>query len=277
MNYVDEGQGRPVVFVHGNMTWSFLFRRIITTLSETNRCVAVDHLGFGLSDKPQDANYFPEGHSRRFGLLMEQLGLKDVTLVVHDMGGPIALDWAADNPDLVRDIVIFNTHLWQLDQNPLAMKVTTMIENPLNRWFYRLIQSAPTFILPAVFADRHRLSRSIERQYLKPFGANDDRNSVYVMVESWRKSGPWFESVRLKMGSLRPKKMLLMWGTKDPMFGIDAMERMQGIFPNAYTVEFPESGRFLPEEQSEKAAGEIKWFLMNSGNPTFSVIEQLGG
>jgi pimeloyl-ACP methyl ester carboxylesterase len=82
MNYLDEGQGRPIVFVHGNMTWSFMFRRSIEALQETHRCIAIDHLGFGLSDKPNEANYFPEGHARRFALFMKHLGLKDVTLVL---------------------------------------------------------------------------------------------------------------------------------------------------------------------------------------------------
>ena len=276
MNYVDEGQGRPIVFVHGNMTWTFMFRRFIEALSETHRCIALDHLGFGLSDKPSNANYFPEGHARRFGQFMDHLNLKDVTLVVHDAGAPIALDWAADNPDTVRDIVIFNSHLWHLNENVTAMKLAKMILSPANRIYYRFIQSAPGFVLPALFADRYSVPRSIERQYLKPFSAATERKGVYTMVESWQKCGLWYESVRTKMGALRNKRVLLLWGMKDPMFGVDALERMQGIFPNAQAVEFPESGRFLPEEHSERVSGEINWFVMNSGAPSLSLIDQIG-
>ena len=276
MNYLDEGQGRPVVFVHGNMTWSFMFRRAIEAFKETHRCIAVDHLGFGLSDKPSDANYFPEGHARRFALLMKHLGLKDVTLVVHDAGVPIALDWAADNPDAVREIIIFNSHLWHLNENQVAQKLARMILSPANRLYYRYIQSAPGFVLPALFADRYSISRSIERQYLKPFSSYAERKGVYTMVESWQRSGAWYESVRAKVGSLKTKRMLLLWGMKDPMFGVDAFERMQGIFPQAQAIQFEESGRFLPEEQAERVCGEISWFLMNSGNPSFSLVKQIG-
>jgi pimeloyl-ACP methyl ester carboxylesterase len=275
MNYLDEGQGRPIVFVHGNMTWSFMFRRSIEALQETHRCIAIDHLGFGLSDKPNEANYFPEGHARRFALFMKHLGLKDVTLVLHDAGVPIALDWAADNPDVIRDIVIFNSHLWHLNENSVATKLSKMILSPTNRIFYRFIQSAPGFVLPALFADRYSFSRSIERQYLKPFSAYAERKGVYTMVESWLKSGPWYEAVRQKVGTLRSKRMLMLWGMKDPMFGVDALERMQGIFPNSQAIQFAESGRFLPEEQSERVTGEINWFLMNSGMPSFSVVEEI--
>lgn len=277
MNYIDEGQGRPVLFVHGNMTWSFLFRRTIEALSEGHRCIAVDHLGYGLSDKPQDANYWPEAHAARFAAFVDQLGLRDLTLVVHDAGVPIALDWAADNPDRVRDIVIFNGHLWNLRKNEYAMKLSAMMMNPINRLYYRMIQSAPGFVLPAAFADRHRMNRSIERQYLKPFGSNDDRKSVYTMIESWKKSGDWYDSVGQKMNALCAKRTLLLWGMKDPMFGAEALTHMQELFPAASTLEFEDSGKFLPEEQSERIAGEIRWFLMNSGNPSLALIQQLGG
>lgn len=277
MNYVDEGQGRTVLFVHGNMTWSFLFRRMIEGLSDRYRCVALDHLGFGLSEKPGDADYRPEGHSRRFGKFMEHMALRDVTLVVHDVGVPIALDWVADHPDVVRDIVIFNSNLWNLDKNLYAMKLAMMMMNPINRLYYRMIQSAPGFVLPAAFADRHRMPRSIERQYLKPFGYHDDRIGVYTMIECWKRSGPWFDSVGAKVASLKAKKVLLMWGHKDPMLGEEDYKRMLEIFPNASTVEFAESGKFVPEEQPERVTGEIQWFLMNSGNPSLSLIQQLGG
>jgi pimeloyl-ACP methyl ester carboxylesterase len=276
MNYIDEGQGRPIVFVHGNMTWSFMFRRTIEALQDTHRCVVIDHLGFGLSDKPTDANYSPAGHARRFAKFMAQLNLKDVTLVVHDAGAPIALDWAADNPDAIREIVIFNSHLWSLNENQMAQKLAKMILSPANRFYYRYIQSAPGFVLPALFADRYAISRSIERQYLKPFSLYSERTGVYKMVESWQSSGPWYESVREKSKSLSLKRILLLWGMKDPMFGPDALARMREIFPESQTIEFQESGRFLPEEQAERVTGEIKWFLMNSGNQSYSLVEQLG-
>ena len=276
MNYIDEGQGRPVIFVHGNMTWSFMFRRIIEALKDTNRCIAMDHLGFGLSDKPPKANYSPEGHAKRFALLMSQLNLNDITLVVHDAGAPIALDWAADNPDLIREIVIFNSHLWHLNENQTAQKLAKMILSPANRFYYRYIQSAPGFVLPAIFADRYAISRSIERQYLKPFSLYSERTGVYKMVESWQSSGPWYESVREKAGVLGLKRTLILWGLKDPMFGKDAFNRMIEIFPDAQSIEYQDSGRFLPEEHSEKIIGEIKWFLMNSGSPALTLIDQIG-
>ncbi len=277
MNYIDEGQGRPIVFVHGNMTWSFMFRRPIEALLESHRCIAIDHLGYGLSDKPSVAEYSPEGHARRFAKFMNQLGLNDITLVIHDAGTPIALDWAADHPDQIREIIVFNSHIWSLNENTLAMKLANMVTSPANRIYYRFIKSAPGFVLPALFADRYAMSRSIERQYLKPFSSFAERTGVYKMVESWKSCGPWYEKVRGKMDALQSKRTLILWGMKDPMFGKDDLERMKTIFPDHQSIEFPESGRFLPEEQSERVIGEIKWFLMNSGCPSLTLVDQIGG
>ena len=275
MSYVDSGAGRPIVFVHGSMTWSFLFRRMIEDLHENFRCVAPDHLGFGLSEKTADANYWPDGHARRFALLMDYLDLTDITLVVHDAGGPIALDWAAQNPERVREIVIFNSWLWDLRENLPAMRLARMIGNPLNKFYYRLLQATPSFILPPLFADRHRLPKPIQQQYLKPYFTHFDRVGVYTMVEAWRKSGPYFVSVAKKMDRLQDKRILLMWGSKDPLFGKDAMVRFQGIFPQAQLLEYPGSGRFLPEEQADHATSELRWFLLNTP-VSLSVINEIG-
>jgi cis-3-alkyl-4-acyloxetan-2-one decarboxylase len=275
MSYVDCGQGRPIVFVHGSMTWSFLFRRMIEDLQENFRCVAPDHLGFGLSEKPEDANYWPDGHARRFAMFMDYLDLRDVTLVVHDAGGPIALEWAAQNPDRVREIVVFNSWLWDLSDNLAAENLAKMIGNPLNKFYYRLLQATPAFILPPLFADRHRLPKAIQQQYLKPYHTHFDRLGVYTLVESWRKSGAYFESVKAKMGALQHKRVLLIWGTKDPLFGKPALDRFATIFPQGQILEYPGSGRFLPEEQADHATAELRWFLMNTA-VSLSVINEIG-
>ena len=94
IHYVDEGSGETVVMVHGSPVWSFIYRHLIKGLQANYRCIALDHLGFGLSDKPQKWIYTPEAHSDNLTKLIEHLQLKDITLVVHDFGGPIGLHYA---------------------------------------------------------------------------------------------------------------------------------------------------------------------------------------
>lgn len=261
-SYVDAGHGRPVVFVHGSMTWSFLFRHLVRPISERHRCIALDHLGFGLSHKPRGIDYGPRGHARRFGDLMEHLNLSDVTLVVHDAGGPIALDWATRNPDRVRDVVLFNTWMWSLAQNSAAQRLAKLIGNPLNRFYYRVLNASPSFILPPLFADRHRLPRATQLQYMEPFRRHADREGVYGMVNAMRASNAWYDDLWERRRMLRDKRALILWGVKDPLFGPDALTRMEEVFPDHTTIRYP-TGRFIPEERAAEAAGEIGWFLLN--------------
>lgn len=113
MHYVDEGphDGRACVLVHGNPTWSYLFRRLIGPLAAAgNRVIGVDHLGFGRSAVPTGPErYTVERHTRRLSGLLDALELRDVTLLVHDWGGPIGLPWAAQQPDAIRGLLLLNT------------------------------------------------------------------------------------------------------------------------------------------------------------------------
>ncbi|MEW6602891.1 MAG: alpha/beta fold hydrolase, partial [Nitrospirota bacterium] len=101
MHYVDEGTGEPLVMVHGNPTWSFVYRHLINGLSKDYRCIAMDHIGFGLSDKPQNWSYYPEDHAKNFDIFIERLDLHNITLVVQDWGGPIGLSYAVNHPENV--------------------------------------------------------------------------------------------------------------------------------------------------------------------------------
>ena len=118
VHYIDEGEGDVVLFVHGTPTWSFEWRHVIRALARTHRCVAMDNLGFGLSDRPRDFDYCPESHARMLRAFVERLGLNDVTLVVHDFGGPIGLPLALHEPSIVRRLVVFNTWMWSFADDP---------------------------------------------------------------------------------------------------------------------------------------------------------------
>ena len=263
MSYVDVGRGRPIVFSHGSMSWSYLWRKQIRSLLPYHRCIAPDHLGFGLSEKLKGEFYTHEDHARRFASLMDYLRVDDVTLVVHDSGGPIALNWALDNPDRVRNIVLINTFMWSLEENFPAYRMARLVGNPLNRVYFRFLNAAPAFLLPGLFADRHRLTKSIQRPYLEPFRAYRDRDGVYSMVEGWHRSNAWFESLWERREILAKKDAVLLWGMKDPIFGIHAMDRWSELFPNAEKVPFYGHGRYVIEESPKSVTEEIRWFLMN--------------
>src|SRR5690349_10562936 len=112
VSYLDEGRGDPLLFVHGTPTWSFEYRHLIRALAPRHRCIAPDHLGFGLSERPADLPYTPEAHARVLAEFVDKLGLGRFTLVVHDFGGPIGLPLALDHPERVRGLVLLNTWMW---------------------------------------------------------------------------------------------------------------------------------------------------------------------
>src|SRR5688572_6908616 len=109
LHYLDEGSGEPIVMVHGTPAWSFLYRNLVKELSRNYRCIVPDHLGFGLSDKPKHWSYKPEAHAQNLKILINYLELKNITLVVHDFGGPIGLHYALEHPENIKRLVIINT------------------------------------------------------------------------------------------------------------------------------------------------------------------------
>jgi haloalkane dehalogenase len=263
MSYADHGHGRPIVFLHGNPTWSYLFRHLIKEFGRNHRCIAPDMLGYGLSDKPRKADYRPETQAARFASLMDYLNLEDVTLVVHCIGGPVGLSWALDHPERVRNLVVFNSWMWGLEDNMPAFRLSRLVGNPFNRIYYRFLPASPTFILPALFADRHNLPRPTKVQYLEPFRIYRDRMALYAAIEGLSKSRQWFNDLWSRRAILEEKRALLLWGMKDPIFGSNSLERFEEMLPYHETHPVRSCGRFVPEEAPKEATDVMRWFLLN--------------
>ena len=167
LSYVDEGEGAPIVMVHGTPTWSFMYRHLIRALSPRYRCVAPDHLGFGLSDRPPDWSYRPADQVRNLARLIETLKLKDITLAVHDFGGPIGLAYALDHPENVRRLVIFNTWMWSFAGDQRVAWPAQLFASRLGRHLYERRAFAVRVMLRHAVADRKRYTRAVERHYLQ--------------------------------------------------------------------------------------------------------------
>ena len=154
LHYIDEGSGQTLLFVHGTPSWSFDFRNVIQKLRGKYRCVAIDHIGFGLSDKPRVYDYSTTNHRATLLQLVRKLQLRDVTLVVHDFGGPIGLSAAIEEPELVKNIVVLNSWLWSSKEDPDDIRFSKMLRSPLLPFLYKYLNFSPRFVLPAAFGDR---------------------------------------------------------------------------------------------------------------------------
>lgn len=260
LHYVDEGQGRPLVMVHGTPTWSFLFRHLIEGLASDHRVVAPDLLGFGLSDKPPAAAYRPADQARRLRTLIDRLDLRDVVLVVHDFGGPIGLSYAIEQPDNVRGLVLFNTWMWPRD-DATTRWTSRLFGTALGRWLYRRFNFSPRVLLPALFGRKEALTLDVHRHYLRPFATPLDREAPWVYARELTGSNDWYATLWARRKRLQEIPALLCWGERDSAFDSDDLARWQALFTSAHTVTFSDAGHFVPEEIGPALVPTMRDFL----------------
>ena len=137
MSYVDEGEGDPLVMVHGNPSWSFEFRDLIKHFSATHRCIAPDHIGFVLSDKPPVWDYLPQHHAENLEALLESLDLQNITLLFGDWGGPIGCSYAIRHPERVKAVVVTNTWLWSVEDDWYYRAFSGFVGGAVGHWLIR--------------------------------------------------------------------------------------------------------------------------------------------
>lgn len=251
MSYVDEGAGPPILLVHGTPSWSFEWRAVIRALAKTNRVIAPDHLGFGLSDKPADAPLAPEDHARRLRALVEELDLRDLTLVVHDFGGPIGLPIALDLPERVKRLVVVNTWMWPNGDDPSVVRLDRVIRSFVGRFLYRWLNFSPRVLLPAAFGDKTKLTKTAHRHYLAPFAARRDREAPYALARALVGADAFYAKLWERRAELAKLPMTIVWGMKDPAFQERHLERWIREFPNAEVERIADAGHFVAEERPE--------------------------
>ncbi|MBC8162916.1 MAG: alpha/beta fold hydrolase [Roseiflexaceae bacterium] len=261
MHYADEGSGAPIVFVHGTPVWSFVYRAFITDLSRDHRCIAPDHLGFGLSDKPTSADYRPEALAGNLAQLLDTLGLKDMTLVVHDFGGPIGLAYALEHAEHVRRLVIMNTWMWPLDDDPQIARMSRLLSGRLGRYLYTRANISPRQLYPLMFGDKTKFDKNVQQQYVKATSRPEERMAMWTLARELVNSTDWYAQLWSKREHLASIPTLLLWGMKDAAFPPKHLTRWRAALPHAQVVSFPESGHFVQEEMPDKAINAIRSFL----------------
>lgn len=259
MSYVDEGAGEPIVFVHGTPVWSFLYRDLIKEFSKSNRCIAMDHLGFGLSDKSHD-NLTPQVHAANLNALIRDLNLTDITLVVHDFGGPIGLGALLDEPERVKRLVILNTWCWETSGEKTARQVDRAVNSWLGKFLYLRLDFSVKVLMKKAFADRSKLTPEVHRQYIGPFPTANSRKGLLQIARSLVGSSKWYGSLHDKLSAFQDIPIQIIWGMKDDFISPKYLEIWKDIYPNAGVKEL-ESGHFVQEESTEELIRTLRDFM----------------
>ena len=211
MHYVDEGQGDPILLVHGTPTWSFEYRHVIAALAKRHRCIAPDHLGFGLSERPAGFAYTPEAHAAVLAEFVDRLGLDRITLVVHDFGGPIGLPLAVPPASPVDRLVILNSFAWPLNDDKLAGGAR-IAGGPIGRFLYKYANASQKLIMPSAYGDKQKLTKAIHQQYLAVFRDREARVQVlHALAKALLQSRAHYQMLLDALPSLR-MPALLVWG-----------------------------------------------------------------
>jgi pimeloyl-ACP methyl ester carboxylesterase len=261
MSYVDEGEGRPILFLHGNMTWSYLYRDLVLEFCEERRCIAVDMLGFGLSDKPAKADYSGIAHAQRLDAFIEHLGLEDFTLFLHDYGGPIGIEWLIQNRGRVRDVVVSDTWMWSQNECGRAQRLAKIYANPINRLYYHSLRASPRFFMPPLLADANMMPRRMLDQFLMPFENTSEREGPYSMATGLIAESAWFDSLWQRRSIIRDVPALVLWGMRDEMRMPWELERWQQVFPFSAQVQLPDVGGLGPLQVWDDVAREMRMFF----------------
>ncbi|MBL9217310.1 MAG: alpha/beta fold hydrolase [Opitutaceae bacterium] len=263
LSYVDEGTGdEAVVMVHGNPTWSFYYRNLVLGLRRNIRCIVPDHIGCGLSDKPQDFNYTLGEHIRNLRLLLDSLNLRKIHLIVHDWGGPIGLGAALAKPDQLGRVVILNTAAFADTVVPWRIRLCRA--PVVGEW---LVRGLNGFAGPATWMSVTRpLTPDVRRGFLYPYNNWGNRIATHrfvVDIPSGKGSASdrALAEVESKLGLLRDRPVRILWGGQDFCFNRHYYNRWKALLPAAQSDYFENAGHYVLEDAEQECLREIQGFL----------------
>jgi pimeloyl-ACP methyl ester carboxylesterase len=269
LHYVDEGprEGEPVVMLHGNPTWAYLYRHFIATLAEAGfRAVAHDELGFGRSDKPESVGaYSLARHVAHFRALIDELTLDGVTLVVQDWGGPIGLAWAVEQPERVRRLVLLNT--WPggtPPDHPEAPRLFKLLRSRLGG--PAIVKGANVYVRFLLRDGERELDEQARAAYLAPHPSRASRAGMlaYARMIPWNGGNPAGEIGRRTeagLGGLAAKPVLIVWPLGDRAFKKKTLTLWRARFPEAEVHELEGAGHYLQEDAHERVVPLLLDFL----------------
>jgi len=269
LHYVDEGprDGKPVVMVHGNPTWGYLYRNFIPPLVAAGyRCIVPDHLGFGRSDKPDEAElYQVPRHAERLDALLESLDLHDATLVSQDWGGALGFYWATRHPDRIAALCILNTAAHRPPGKvklplPIRLFRTPGIGEVMVKGAHMFVRG---FLFNAGIMHKDRITKDMRAAYTAPHPTYSSRTSILVFpreipADSTGRVAEFLGEVEVGLQQLKAKPTMIAWAMKDIAFRPEYLEKLWlRDFPNADVLRLPDAGHYLQEDAHERIVPKL--------------------
>ncbi len=275
--YIDCGRGDPILMVHGNPSWSFMFRNLIAGLSSTNRVIVPDHMGCGLSDKPQNYEYRLETHIDNLEELILHLRLESMTLLVHDWGGAIGMGLAARYPEKISRLIVCNSAAFRMSGIPFRISLCRI------PWLGEvMIRDWNLFCKAAVHMTTvKKLPQNVKNAYLAPYDSRENRIAIYSFVKDiptfcTSPSFPTLNSIENNMWMFREIPTLILWGMKDWCFTPRFLKRWLHFIPNAKVVPLENAGHWLFEDAPDEIFSNIDEFIhSDSGRIKTEIITRM--
>ncbi len=264
LHYVDEGEGPVVVMVHGNPTWSYYYRNLISAVKKNHRVIALDHLGCGLSDKPQDYQYTLENHIANLELLLATLGIDKFSLVVHDWGGAIGMGVATRRPEAIKKIVVLNTAAFRSKLIPFRIRLCRL---PFFGEF--IVRFFNGFAWPATFmAVATKMDPDVAKAYIAPYDTWKNRIATHRFVQDIPLEPDhvsYDTLVQIEQGLTQLNElgvpMQIVWGGKDFCFNDVFFNEWIQRFPQAESHYYKDGGHYILEDKRQQAIPLIQSFL----------------
>ncbi|WP_261304315.1 alpha/beta fold hydrolase [Paenibacillus andongensis] len=262
IHYIDEGTGPTVLLLHGNPTWSYLYRKVVKELHGECRLVAMDYPGFGMSKAPSRYGFTPQEQSDAVTEVIRCLDLKDFVLVVQDWGGPIGFNYAVQNRDNLRGIVLMNTWAWPATL--LAMKLFSIAMGgwPLGYWLQTRRNFFAKVIVPHGIHHSENVTESLRHAYSAPFPTPASRKPTWVFPRHIRKARLWLANIEAGLHKLSDLPTQILWGTKDSAgFPQDEMAKWQRHLPLNETEILDDASHYVQEDRPDRVAASIRRVL----------------
>ena len=260
--YLDEGEGPVVVMVHGNPSWSYLYRNLVGALRDRYRCIVPDHLGCGFSDKPAAYPYQLRNHVENLERLLDSLAVARCILVVHDWGGAIGMGWAGRHPERVAGVVVLNTAAFRSPRLPFRIAICRwpLLGSLLVRGLNGFARGA------TVMAVTKPMPPAIARGFLAPYDSWDNRIAVHRFVEDipMDERHPSWETlvaIEASLTRLQQCPLLVCWGGQDFCFNDVFYEEWRRRFPEAEAHYFPDAGHYVLEDALAEILPLVERFL----------------